>query len=291
MPSLSVLKVLLRELATSERAARIPEPELIMDSPEQVAAYAATGREGGSLAPLYLFHTSQISEVIRPGDTVVDLACGPANQLAQVARLNPETRFIGIDLSPGMLDQAAELIAEQGLTNIETRLGDITDAGFIADRSVDAVISTLSLHHLPDVHALRAAFREAARILKPDGGVYFADLGHLKSERSIQYFANQYADRQPAIFTLDYLNSLRAAFALEELRGAASALGTRAKVFSTFLVPYMVVVKTGPRRDRDEVLRESLRRCKASLAEYHRRDLNDLRQFFRWGGVASPYLD
>ncbi len=71
-----------------------------------------------------------------------------------------------------------------------------------ADASVDAVVSTMSLHHLPTVERLCQTYREVARILKPGGGIYMVDFGHLKSRRSIEYFGHQHAHRQPALFTL-----------------------------------------------------------------------------------------
>jgi ubiquinone/menaquinone biosynthesis C-methylase UbiE len=290
MSNLNIARILLRELAAAETAPRVPEPELLMDDPQQVEAFAAAGTEGGSLTPLYVFSSCQISEVIRPGDTVLDLACGPANQLAQVARLNPQSHFIGIDLSSGMLTQARALVARKGMVNVEFRQADITDLRFLADASVDAVMSTLSLHHLPDVASLERALREAARVLKPDGGLYLADLGHLRTEQSIADFAAQYADRQPEVFTLDYRNSMRAAFSLAELRAAARAFGRRAAVFSTFVVPYMVAIRSPVRRPFDPLLRQTFRGLISSLPQHQQRDLRNLRWFFRLGGLASPYL-
>src|SRR5256885_4073148 len=108
MPSLAVLQVLLREVLTRERAPRIPEPDLVMDDPAKVAAYIEAGHADGVMAPVYLFHCAQACEVIRAGDLVVDLACGPANQLAMIAALNPKAQFVGVDLSEPMLAQARE---------------------------------------------------------------------------------------------------------------------------------------------------------------------------------------
>ena len=154
MPSLSVVRTLLRELVTSERTERIPEPDLVMDNPEKVAAYTRAGREDGVMAPVYLFHCAQICEVIRPGDVAVDLGCGPATQLAMVARLNPDTHFIGVDLSDEMLKRAKGHVDEQGLRNVEFRQGDISRLESFADNSVDTVFSTVALHHLPDLQTL-----------------------------------------------------------------------------------------------------------------------------------------
>lgn len=291
MPSLKVIKILVQELATAERAPRVPEPDLVMDGEEQVRAYTLAGGEGGTMAPVYLFHTVQLSRLIRAQDLVVDLACGSANQLIQVARLHPQTRFLGVDLSPRMLDRARRLASEHGLANCEFRLGSITDLSFLDDRSVDVVMSTLAFHHLPDTAALELSFREAARILKSVGGVYFADLGHLRREASIAYFGHQYADRQPAIFTEDYVNSLRAAFSLADFRRAAAAFGGRVKVFSTFLVPYMIVVKSAPRSPATSEMTGKLQQLRDRMPDYHRVDFHDLRTFFRLGGLQTPMIE
>jgi arsenite methyltransferase len=216
MPSFSLVRTVCREILARGRSERVNEPDLVMDDPEKVTAYTRAGREDGVMAPVYLFHCAQICEIIRPGDTVIDLGCGPATQLAMVARLNPLCQFIGIDLSPDMLTKARAYITEQALANVSFSEGSITKLTSLADHSVDAVMSTVALHHLPDKAALEMVFSEVRRVLKPDGGMYLVDFGHLKTEKSIRFFAYQYAERQAELFTLDYLYSLRAAFALED---------------------------------------------------------------------------
>ena len=292
MPSLPVLKTLARELVSRERSPRRTEPDLVMDDPEKVAAYTRAGREDGVMAPVYLFHCAQVCEVIRPGDTVVDLGCGPATQLAMVARLNPDVRFVGVDLSEEMLERARAYGAEQGLGNVAFQQADVTDLGFLGDASVDAVFSTVALHHLPDVDHLQRTFAEVARVLRPGGGLYLVDFGHLKSEKSIEYFAYQYSDRQPELFTLDYLYSLRAAFPLADFQRLTDRhLAGRARVYSTCLMPFMVVVKSPPRAGEvPQGVRAGLAALRAALPSYHRTDLQDLRTFFRLGGLASPLL-
>ena len=292
MPSLPVLKTLARELVSRERSPRRTEPDLVMDDPEKVAAYTRAGREDGVMAPVYLFHCAQVCEVIRPGDTVVDLGCGPATQLAMVARLNPDVRFVGVDLSEEMLERARAYGAEQGLGNVAFPQADVTDLGFLGDASVDAVFSTVALHHLPDVDHLERTFAEVARVLRPGGGLYLVDFGHLKSEKSIEYFAYQYSDRQPELFTLDYLYSLRAAFPLADFQRLTDRhLAGRARVYSTFLMPFMVVVKSPPRAGEvPQGVRAGLAALREALPSYHRTDLQDLRTFFRLGGLASPLL-
>lgn len=291
MPSPQLIQSVLRELFTLERAPRIPEPDLVMDDPDNVAAYVEAGREHAVMAPVYLYHCANICEVIRPGDTVVDLACGPANQLAMVARLNPETNFIGVDLSEPMLEQAKELITRQGLTNVTFRHGDITDLASFATGSVDAVVSTMALHHLPTVDLLCSTYAEVARILKPGGGVYMVDFGHLKAQRSIDYFGNQYADRQPALFTEDYINSLHAAFYIKDFRKAVKPLEGTARLYSTIALPFMVALKSAARRPVDPALTAKLQQLKKDLPEWHRADFADLIRHFRMNGMSAGLLN
>jgi arsenite methyltransferase len=290
MPSAAVLLTLLRELTTRDASARVPEPDLIMDDPEKVAAYTRAGLVDGVMAPVYLFHCQQICEVIRPGDTAVDLGCGPATQLAMVAELNPQTEFIGVDLSDEMLGRAEQHIRQLGLRNVRLHKGDITSLGALRDGSADAVFSTVALHHLPTVGDLHRAFSEVNRILRSGGGLYLVDFGHLKSEKSIHYFAHQYADRQPELFTLDYLYSLRAAFHLSDFRSAyARHLARHGKLCSTFLAPFMVAIKSLPRRSADPKLAQRFAQMQRGMPRHHQKDLTDLTTFFRWGGLAARF--
>lgn len=290
MPSLKLIGTVVCEWFSRERSPRMTEPDLVMDDPERVAAYVKAGRENGVMAPVYLYHAANICEVIRPGDTVVDLACGPANQLAMVARLNPDVNFIGVDLSQPMLDRADELIKHQGLRNVQLLRGNISTLTQFADASIDAVMSTMALHHLPDEETLARTYSEVARILKPGGGVYMVDFGHLKRARSIEYFANQYADRQPELFTEDYLNSLRAAFYLKDIRRATLPLKGRAKVYDTWGIPFMAAVKSPVRRQVDSALQQKLLEMARALPDWHKGDFADLKRHFKWHGMSCRAL-
>ena len=290
MPSLAVIKVLLHELTTRERTPRVPEPDLVMDDPDKVKAFTRAGREDGVMAPVYLFHCAQICEVLQEGDLALDLGCGPATQLAQVARLNPGVHFTGIDLSEEMLGRARDYVRDMGLTNVDFHRTSMADLAKFKDTSVDAVFSTVALHHLPDQAHLQRTFEEVARVLKPGGGVYMVDFGRLHSGRSIQYFAYQYVNRQPELFTLDYLYSLHAAFSYEDFREAVRVLNDHARLYSTFLAPFMVALKSSPRGQTDARIREQIEAMRRSLPDYHRVDLKDLLTFFRLGGVRSAYL-
>lgn len=290
MPNAKVMQLVLRELIACGVPQRVVEPALVMDDPDQVAAFVQAGREDGVMAPVHLYHCANVCEIIHDGDVVLDLGCGPANQLAMVARLNPDAHFIGVDLSLPMLEQAAALADRLALRNIDFRHADISDLVNFGTASIDAVISTVALHHLSDRAALEKTLAGIARVLKPGGGIYLVDFGHLKSEASMDYFAHQYADRQPESFTLDYLNSLRAAFTVDDFRAAAAPLAGRAQLYSTFLIPYLVALKSASRRPPDPALRARLAEIRTRLPAWHQADLADLRTFFRLGGLRCALL-
>ena len=291
MSTAGIVGTLIRELTTGESSSRIPEPELVMDDPDKVSAFVRAGREAAIVAPTYLFHCAHICEVICPGETVIDLACGPATQLAMVAQMNPNSQFIGIDLSEGMLKEAKDHIKELGLKNVDLKIGDITDLRQFHGKSIGAVFSTLSLHHLPTVHDLESTFSEVARIVKPDGGIYLSDFGHLNSEKSMQHFAYQHRERQPELFTIDYLNSLRAAFHLADFqRLSAKYLAGRARLYSTFLIPLMVTIKSPKRGQVELALTQKLAELRRALPIPQQRDLKDLISLFKLGGLKSTLL-
>jgi len=133
-------------------------------------------------------------------------------------------------------------------------------------------------------------FSEVARVLKPGGGLYLVDFARLKSEKSINYFAYQYEDRQPELFTLDYLYSLKAAFSLDDFVRSAQVLNGVATVKSTFLVPYMVALKSRPRSAALPDVMTAIQEMRAALPAYHKVDLDDLITFFRLGRISSCYL-
>lgn len=287
MANLNILNIMWSEFTTRRPRSRVPEPRLVMNDPAQVQAYLDAGSERGALAPMYLFNTMLASALIAPGDLVMDLACGPANQLAQLAAINPDARFVGVDLSAEMLKKAEAVAARRGLSNVAFEVSDIAALTRFGDGSVDVVISTLSLHHMPDHQSLARVFAEVNRVLKPTGRVYFSDMGCLRSERSITEFARQYAHQQPEVFNLDYLNSLRAAFTLADFRTAIRPLESRVQLFSTFLVPYMIVVKSPASVPLNDVRRQRIESIQRAMSAQQQADFTKLRLFFRLGGLAA----
>lgn len=292
MPNLAMISAFVLELASRRTLPREPEPDLVMDGADQVAAYAIAGRHPSGMSAVGIFHAARISSVLRGCKAAIDLGCGPGTQLARVAELNPEIQFTGIDLSERMLDDARGYISERGLSNVRFVKDDITRLSAIADHSTDAVISTVALHHLPSADDLRKCFQQIRRVLKPGGALYLADLTRPKSVLSAALFA--YTDRghQPHLFLLDYERSLRAAFTFDEFKTIALqelSPGLDLDIRSTFLVPLFAVIKTADHELAPEQ-RQRLETLRAELPPRYRRDLDDLRRFFRLGGLkGNPF--
>jgi len=287
MPNLKLIPIFLREIFGARTLPREPEPSLIMDDPAQVAAYAEAGRIDGVMAAAYLFHTAHINQVIQGCRTVVDLGCGPATQLAQVAQMNPSIDFLGIDMSHDMLRDAQEHTRELGIDNVRFITGDMTSLDVISTHSMDAVISTMALHHLPTVKHLSSCFQEIRRIMREGASCYIVDFARLKSLKSVLFFAYMNHKQQPHLFSLDYERSLRAAFNVEELRGLASKeLPAHLSVFSTFKVPFLTLIKSQD-SPLPENMHEQLREMRHILKPRYRRDLDDLRMFFKLDGLSD----
>ena len=102
---------------------------------------------------------------IAASDRVLDIGCGTGESTRDAARLAPQGRVLGVDLSSKMLAFARERCAAEGLTNVEFLQADAQVHPFEPER-FDLAISSFGVMFFNDPVA---AFANIGRALRPDG--------------------------------------------------------------------------------------------------------------------------
>jgi ubiquinone/menaquinone biosynthesis C-methylase UbiE len=96
---------------------------------------------------------------LRPGDSVVDIACGTGLNFPLIEKMiGPDGRIVGVDLTDAMLARAQDRTDSNGWRNVSLVQADA--AGFNFPTGVDAILSTYALtqvHDCGDVIAHGAA--------------------------------------------------------------------------------------------------------------------------------------
>jgi ubiquinone/menaquinone biosynthesis C-methylase UbiE len=86
---------------------------------------------------------------LRPGDSVVDVACGTGLNFSLIERaIGPAGRILGVDLTDAMLARAQHRIETNGWRNVSLVQADAADFEFPTE--VDAIVSTYALSHVSE---------------------------------------------------------------------------------------------------------------------------------------------
>ncbi|WP_230414189.1 class I SAM-dependent methyltransferase [Collimonas silvisoli] len=288
MPVPELLRIIAREIFERDPLARTPEPCQIMNEREAVSAYTNGGRQNGALSGAYLYHLAHMCQLVHPGDVVLDLGCGPGNLLGQLAELNPRAEFVGVDLSQPMLDQAAKMLRAKGIYNVELKYADMTTLVGVPDQSIDVAVSSMAFHHLPDEECLDRTFEQIARVLKPNGRVYFNDFGRLRNAESIPYFVGRATEGESQELIDDYYHSLHAAFTKADFeRAVLCFLRGRGRVYATVVSPFQVVVKTPGHCQKLLAAKPELKRRFHALPRARKADVRQLSLFLNLGGLRN----
>jgi arsenite methyltransferase len=107
------------------------------------------------------------------GSTVLDLGCGAGlDTLIAARRTGPTGRVISVDFSGSMIERARQAAREAGLSNIEFHESPAERLP-LEDGEIDVAIVNGIFNLNPDREAV---FRELARVVRPEGRVYAAEL-------------------------------------------------------------------------------------------------------------------
>jgi S-adenosylmethionine-diacylgycerolhomoserine-N-methlytransferase len=128
----------------------------------------------------YLFGRDRLVEDLEPpsNGTVLEVGCGTARNLIRAARLYPEARLYGLDVSEAMLLSARASVARRGFTaRVVLRKGDATafePEQLFALHGFDRVFISYALSMIP---AWRDVVRQAAACVAPGGKLLIVDFG------------------------------------------------------------------------------------------------------------------
>jgi len=125
-------------------------------------------RESGSRSDAHVYRYHLASQYVRPGDVVLDAACGLGYGSYVIQHTTKASRVLGIDGSDYAVEYAEKNFAE-GCKRLGFQKGYLPQClSGIPDHSVDMVLSFETLEHVEDPEALLAEF---ARVLTPGGRI------------------------------------------------------------------------------------------------------------------------
>lgn len=120
------------------------------------------------------FAASKIA--LGPGQIGLDIGTGTGDLAIALARVSsPDSRVVGVDFTPEMLDIGRAKLERLGLAGrVELVQGDGERLAF-ADNTFDACCSAFVVRNLAD---LAGGFREMLRVVKPGGCVVCLEMSH-----------------------------------------------------------------------------------------------------------------
>jgi len=114
---------------------------------------------------------SEIVKAIGKCGCAADLGCGDGELTGQL--LSKSVKVIGVDRSPGMLDEALKYLKSLGREGFDLRLGELAHLP-VRDEETDCAVINMVLHYLDDPSP---AIAEAGRVVKSGGRLVIAELG------------------------------------------------------------------------------------------------------------------
>ncbi len=149
-----------------------------------------------------------LTELIHPQPAWVMLDVATAAGHTALAFAPRVAKVIATDLTEEMVNKAAEMVAQRGLTNVETRPADAEALPF-DDDSFDLVTCRIAFHHFPHP---RQAVGEFARVLKPGGVLGFTDNITVADKTAAQFYNDYEKLRDPSHHWVGSLGDLQTMF-------------------------------------------------------------------------------
>lgn len=152
----------------------------------------------------------------RVGLRVADLCAGEGLLSEEILRQHDTSTLVALDRSPTMISAASRRLSiYEG--RFEVRRFDLADRGWRAELfGMDAVVSSLSVHHLTDEEKM-TLFSDLASAMAPGGRLVLADLVQPQSSAARSFWAASW-DESVRNQSLERFGDLRAFEAFERLK-------------------------------------------------------------------------
>jgi SAM-dependent methyltransferase len=111
---------------------------------------------------------------VRPGQRVLEIGCGTGNLLLTAKQTQPAATVVGVDPDLTALARAHRKARRRALS-VQLDRGYADELPY-ADDSVDVVLSSFMLHHVP-TDRREPAMREVRRVLRAGGALHLVDIG------------------------------------------------------------------------------------------------------------------
>lgn len=109
----------------------------------------------------------------KPGETVLEIACGTGRNLAKIGKHYPDTRLFGMDISEEMLKSARAKLGDQAVL-AQADACNFDPKALFGVEQFDHVVLSYCLSMIPD---WEDALYESLRHLAPHGQLHIVDFG------------------------------------------------------------------------------------------------------------------
>lgn len=202
---------------------------------ENAACYIANSHWG----PVRLAQKLFLGEILRKYGhrqmRVLDVGTGPGWLASSLALARPTWDVTAVDLSNEMLRFAEESAHKRG-ASVNWRRAAAGQNG-LPDGSVDLVVSHFAFHEFPEGEMV---LKEMNRVLAKGGRIEIQDL--VRPPKMLLPLAQAWGLVYEAAFKRQYLDSLKAAYTVEEFRQMANGVHSEARVRRRFGVMVRVTI-------------------------------------------------
>ncbi|GAA3441147.1 class I SAM-dependent methyltransferase [Planomonospora venezuelensis] len=134
----------------------------------------------------------EVAAVAPRDGAVLDAGTGSGHLLLELARIRPDLRLTGVDLSADMIGIGLRHVRGAGLENrVSLDVADVAELPY-PDGRFDVVVSTLSMHHWDRVDRAVAEF---ARVLRPGAPLRIYDFRFTSSRKLAEAVRERFPGR------------------------------------------------------------------------------------------------